>query len=69
MPGEGWHEMVLAWKAGKARLAVDGQPAGEIAIRPLGLEPFDSPKAALCVLRRGGNVSAIDDLRMHGTAQ
>ena len=69
MPAPGWHDFGLSWNAGKAVLKVDGQPAAEVAIRPLGLSGSEPAKMPPVQFVRQGNTLAVDDVRLYRKAE
>jgi hypothetical protein len=69
MPAEGWHDLRLSWKGDKAALMVDGKPAGELAIRPLGLSAAAPAKIPPVQFAGNGNTLAVDDVRLYRTEE
>ena len=69
MPAEGWRDFSLSWKGDKATLIVDAKPAGELAIRPLGLSAADPAKIPPVQFAGNGNTLAVDDIRLYRKAE
>jgi hypothetical protein len=64
LPAAGWHDVALAWKDGKATLTVDGQPAAEVAVRPLGVSGREPLKMPAIEIGTRNLVIAVDDIRL-----
>jgi len=69
LPGEGWHELDLTWKGGKATLKVDGAAVGTIDIQGLNIgSRTGTALTESCRFAFGGRgdaVVAIDEVRCY----
>ena len=67
VPGGGWHEFALAWKADKVRLNLDGKPVIESAMPPMGWGTNEFSKLPPVQFVKSGNTLAVDDVRLFST--
>jgi hypothetical protein len=67
LPAAGWHDFALSWDGKTAWLAVDGQGAAELPIRPLGLGlNLGTKQGPVDVVF--SRLEAVDDIRCYRTA-